>query len=642
MDYSARSRQTKRVDGTSSLLWAPTQRGLLFGMSARATIQANTESDGKIIRRLLALSWRYRRECIKVFTYQLILIALGLAGLGFTGLGIDYIRYQIQPGANPPHWPLHFVPPATWTPMNVLMAIAAVMLALAMLRALLTYASTVAIAVLMERYIVVEMRASVYDKLQRLSFRFYDANETGSIINRVTGDSRAVANFVNNVLIQGIIMVLLLVTYVSFMLMVHTKLALACLATVPLLWVFAALFSRAVQPGYARNRELVDRMILHVAETAQGIQTIKGFAREREQFQIFEASNEAVRVQQRDIFWRVSLFVPSTGMLTLINITVLLAYGGHLVITGELALGTGLVVFAALLQQFSAQVLNITQIANTIQQSLVGARRVFEVLDAPVEIVSPADATPLPHARGAIRFENVSFGYNGTDDPELQDITFEARPGECIAILGPTGSGKTTLLSLIPRFYDPQRGRVLVDDTDVRHIDLDDLRRNVGLVFQESFLFSNTVAANIAFGHPTATREEIERAAKIAAAHEFIITLPKGYDTLLGEGGKDLSGGQRQRLAIARALLLDPTILLLDDPTAAVDPETEKEILEAIENAMRGRTTFIVANRMSTLRRAHRILVLEDGRIVQAGTHDELMAREGAYRRTAELQFAIP
>ncbi len=610
-------------------------------MSARATIQANTESDWTVIRRLLALSWRYRRECIKVFVYQLILVVMGLGGLGLTGLGIDYVRFQVQPGVNPPHWPLRLVPPATWTPMNVLMAIAAVMLALAMLRALLTYASSVAVAVLMERYIVVEMRASVYEKLQRLSFRFYDANETGSIINRVTGDSRAVANFVNNVLIQGVIMVLLLVTYISFMLVVHARLALACLATVPLLWVIAAAFSRAVQPGYARNRQLVDRMILHVAETAEGIQTIKGFAREREQFQIFEASNEAVRVQQQNIFWRVSLFVPGTGMLTLINITVLLAYGGHLVITGELALGTGMVVFAALLQQFSAQVLNITQIANTIQQSLVGARRVFEVLDAPVEIVNPRDATPLPRARGAIRFENVSFGYNGTENPELQDITFDASPGECIAILGPTGSGKTTLLSLIPRFYDPQRGRVLIDGIDVRHIDLDDLRRNVGLVFQESFLFSNTVAANIAFGHPNATREEIERAATIAAAHEFIITLPKGYDTLLGEGGKDLSGGQRQRLAIARALLLDPAILLLDDPTAAVDPETEKEILEAIENAMRGRTTFIVANRMSTLRRAHRILVLEDGRIVQVGTHDELMSRAGAYRRTAELQFAI-
>src|ERR1039457_1285486 len=580
MNYSARSRQTKRVDGTSSLLWAPTQRGLLFGMSARATIQANTESDGKIIRRLLALSWRYRRECIKVFTYQLVLIALGLAGLGFTGLGIHYIRYKSQPGANPPHWPLHFVPPANWTPMNVLMAIAAVMLALAMLRALLTYASTVAIAVLMERYIVVEMRASVYDKLQRLSFRFYDANETGSIINRVTGDSRAVANFVNNVLIQGIIMVLSLVVFLSYMLTIHVKLTLACLAVIPLLWVIAAVFSRIVQPEYVRNRELVDRMILHVAETAQGIQTIKGFAREREQLAIFEASNEAVRAQQQTIFWRVSLFVPSIGMLTQVSLFVLLIYGGHLVIVGELPLGTGMVVFAGLLQQFAAQSANVAQVANTIQQSLTGARRVFEVLDAPIEIVNPPNATRLPPATGAVRFENVSFGYNAGDDPELRDITFEARPGESIAILGATGSGKTTLLSLITRFYDPQCGRVLVHGTDVRKLDLDDLRRNVGLVFQESFLFSNTVAANIAFGHPTATHDEIERAAKIAAAHEFIITLPKGYDTLLGEGGKDLSGGQRQRLAIARALLLDPTILLLDDPPAGGDPETGKEILE--------------------------------------------------------------
>jgi ATP-binding cassette subfamily B protein len=310
------------------------------------------------------------------------------------------------------------------------------------------------------------------------------------------------------------------------------------------------------------------------------------------------------------------------------------------VIAGELPLGTGMVVFAGLLQQFSGQISNVAQIANTIQQSLVGARRVFEVLDAPVEIVSQPHPKPLPHARGEIRFENVSFGYNGADDPELRDISFEARAGECLAILGATGSGKTTLLSLIPRFYDPLRGRVLIDGADVRELDLDDLRRNVGLVFQESFLFSNTVAANIAFGHPFATREEIEQAARIAAAHEFIITLPRQYDTLLGEGGKDLSGGQRQRLAIARALLLNPAILLLDDPTAAVDPETEKEILSAIENAMRGRTTFIVANRISTLRRANRIIVLEHGQIVQTGTHDELMHVNGPYRRTAEVQFA--
>ena len=609
-------------------------------MSSPTAIQANTESNWTLIRRLLALSWLYWTGCIKVFIYQLALLAMGVTGLGLTGLGIDYIRYQIQSTAQPPHWPFGLVPPAAWSPLMVLAAIAGVMLVLALLRAALNYMYSVAVAVLVERYIVVELRSRVYEKLQRLSFRFYDANETGSIINRVTGDSRAVANFVNNVLIQSMIMVLSLAVYLSYMLAIHAKLTVACLATVPLLWVIAASFSRVVQPAYIRNRELVDRMILHVAETTQGIQTIKGFAREREQFAIFQASNEAVLNQQQSIFWRVSTFVPSIGLLPQFNIFVLLAYGGHLVIVGELPLGTGMVVFAGLLQQFSGQISNIAQIANTIQQSLAGARRVFEVLDAPVEVLSPQNALHLPRAQGAVRFENVTFAYNSSDDSVLQDITVEVRLGECIGILGPTGAGKTTLLSLIPRFYDPVRGRVLIDNTDARQLDLDDLRRNIGLVFQESFLFSNTVAANIAFGHPRASREEIERAAKIAAAHEFIMELPEGYDTLLGESGNNLSGGQRQRLAIARALLLDPAILLLDDPTAAVDPGTEWEIIQAVENAMRGRTTLIIANRVSTLRRADRILVLENGRIVQVGTHDELIRAAGAYRRTAELQFA--
>lgn len=263
----------------------------------------------------------------------------------------------------------------------------------------------------------------------------------------------------------------------------------------------------------------------------------------------------------------------------------------------------------------------------------------FEVLDAPVEILSPPSAIRVPRARGEVRFENVSFGY-GTDEPILEDVSFEVRPGECLAILGATGAGKSTVLSLISRFYDPTIGRVWLDGHDLRQLDLDDLRRNIGLVFQESFLFSNTIAANIAFGHPEASQEQIERAAKIAAAHDFILAMPRGYDTLLGESGKDLSGGQRQRLAIARAVLLDPAILILDDPTASVDPQTEAEILRAIESAMHGRTTFIVAHRISTLRRASRIITLQEGRIVEAGTHDELMRGNGPYRRAAELQWA--
>ncbi len=596
------------------------------------------QTNLSLIRRLLALSWRYRARCLGVFALQLTVLGLALAGLGLTGLGIDVIRHQIDPTAPAPRWPLGIAPPADWPAMKTIGVMAVVMLALAGARTALTYWYNVASAVLVERHVMVDLRSRVYDKLQRLSFRFFDANATGSIINRVTGDSRAVGNFVSNVLMQSVTIALSLGVYLVWMLSIHPKLALACLATTPVMCGATILFSRVVQPQYLRNRELVDDMILHIAESFLGIQTVKGFARERETFEQFQKRNRAVNDQQQSIFRRVSVFVPGIGMLSQLNMVVLLIYGGHLFMKGELPLGAGLVVIAGLLQQTSAQIFNTAQIANTIQQSLTGARRVFEVLDAPVEIVSPPRAVRIPRAKGHVRFEGVSFGYR-PDEPVLEDITLEARAGECIAILGATGAGKSTLLSLIPRFYDPTKGRVTLDGTDLRQLDLDDLRRNIGLVFQESFLFSNTIAANIAFGHPDASREQIERAARLAAAHEFILEMPDGYDTLLGEGGKDLSGGQRQRLAIARAVLLDPAILILDDPTAAVDPHTEAEILRAIESAMRGRTTFIVTHRISTLRRADRILVLQEGRIVEAGTHDELIRGNGPYRRAAELQL---
>jgi ATP-binding cassette subfamily B protein len=297
-----------------------------------------------------------------------------------------------------------------------------------------------------------------------------------------------------------------------------------------------------------------------------------------------------------------------------------------------------LVVFAGLLEQFSGQVNNVATIVNSVQQSLIGARRVFEILDAPVEVQSPPDALRRPRLRGDVVFDNVSFAYDGAETV-VRDVNLRVAAGQCVAILGATGAGKSVLMSLVPRFFDPTAGRVVIDGIDVRRLDLDDLRRNIGLVFQESFLFSNTVAANIAFGHPDATREQIERAARIAAAHDFIVQLPQGYDTVLGESGDSLSGGQRQRLAIARAVLLEPAILLLDDPTAAIDSETEHEIFEALDRAIAGRTTFIVAHRLSTLRRADFIIVLEHGRIVQRGTHDELMREKGPYLHVAELQL---
>jgi len=599
-----------------------------------------------LVRRLWGLAWRYRLRCLQVLGLQLVLLSLGLAGLSLTGVGIDYIRYVLgkeHPSLETPEIAIpaiQFGPtlPAAWTPTQVLLLIAGLILAMAAVRAYLNYAYSVAINGLVQLRLVVDLRAEIYDKLQRLSFRFFDANTTGSIITRVTGDVQSVRMFVDQVLIQSLIMVISLTVYIIYMVSLHPGLTLACLATTPVLALMSMRFSRQIQPAYAHNRTLVERMVQTLAESIQGIQVTKGFGREAEDRARFDASNDAVFAQQRSIFWRVSLFSPAVGLLTRVNMVVLLGYGGWLVLEGKLPLGAGLIVFAGLLEQFSGQVNQVATVVNSVQQSLIGARRVFEILDAPVEVRSRPDAIRRPRLTGVVAFERVSFAYDGID-PVLRDITLEVKPGQCVAILGATGAGKSVLMSLIPRFWDPTAGRVLLDGVDARDLELDDLRRNIGLVFQESFLFSNTVAANIAFGHPHATREQIEKAARIAAAHEFIMALPKGYDTILGESGNTLSGGQRQRLAIARAVLLEPPILLLDDPTAAIDSETEHEIFEALDRAIAGRTTFIVAHRLSTLRRADFIIVMEDGRIVQRGRHEELMREPGPYLRVANLQL---
>ncbi|MFN5531286.1 MAG: ABC transporter ATP-binding protein, partial [Planctomycetaceae bacterium] len=535
---------------------------------------------------------------------------------------------------HPPLYPFGLRPPAHWTPLAEISAIATGILLAAAVRGGLNYLYAVASGRLVHEQIVVDLRARVYDRLQRLSFRFFDDNTTGSIMNRVTSDVQAVRSFIDGVMIQVVLLLLSLVCYLAYMLRIDAGVTFACLATTPLLWTLTTLFSRSVRPLYDRTRELADRVVLTLAETIQGVQVVKGFGREPEEVAKFGTTVDAVEQHQQAIFWRVSLFTPTIGFLTQFNMVVLLAYGGWLVTQDRLPLGTGLVVFAGLLTQFANQVASLTNITNSVQQSLSAARRVFEVLDAPVEIASPAQPLANTRLAGAVEFDAVSFHYQ-PDAAVLQQLSFQVQPGQRVALLGQTGAGKTTLLSLIPRFYDPTAGRVLIDGHDLREFDVAALRRQVGIVFQETFLFSNTIAANIAFGRPDVTREDIERAARVACAHEFIEQLPQGYDTPLGEWGFNLSGGQRQRLAIARAVLLDPRILLLDDPAAAIDPETEQEILEALDRAMEGRTTFIVAHRLSTLRRADWVLVLDRGQLVQAGSPADLLQQPGYYREAA-------
>lgn len=598
---------------------------------------------------MLALAWQFREACLRVLILNLLLVALNLSGLGLAGLGIDVLRQAFQPDGPAPGWPLGWKPPSSWGPLTLVVFVSAVVLIVAIFQATVKFVAAVAGATLSQE-ILIQLRTNVYDKLQRLSFHYFDSNESSAIINRMTGDVQAVRGFVDGVLLKILTVALSLAVYFAYMFSVHSLLACACLVTSPLLWVGAVLFSRTVRPLYKRSSELNDKLILRLSENVQGIQVVKGFAREDDEIARFTESNRELKDQKYNIFWRLSVYQPTMGFLTQVNQLVLIGYGGALVIQGQLPLGAGLFVFANLIHEFANQVGQIINIANSIQASLTGAERIFDVLDAEVEIDSPADAVRLPRARGHVTFENVCFAYASrsthgamhADEPVLQDISFVVEPGEIIGLVGETGVGKTTLLNLVARFYDVTSGRVLIDGIDVRKLDLQDLRRNLGLVFQESFLFSNTVAANIAFGEPGAELQRVEEAARLASAHEFVADLPEGYDSLIGEHGCNLSGGQRQRLSIARALLLDPPILLLDDATAAVDSETEHEIQQAISSAQYGRTTILVSNRISALKRTDRIYVLHAGRIVESGSHEELMQLDAEYAKLARIQFVEP
>ena len=562
---------------------------------------------------------------------------MGLGGLGLIGLAIDFLRHQLDPAVAPPLWPFGLEPPAAWSALQTIGGISLAVALIALVRGLLESSFQIALSRLVHQKITYHIRSEVFEKLQHLSFRFFDNNASGAIINRVSGDVQTLRLFIEGVLMQSIVLLLTLGVYLVYMLNIHVGLTLACLSVMPLIGVATAVFSRIVRPAYRRVRLLMDDLVLVFSETIAGIRTVKVFDLEPHRIGRFRDANERMRRQQFLIFEKVSLFRPLVEWLTQSALFVLLGYGGYLVIRGQIPIGAGLVVFARLLQQAANQVSSIADVADSIQQSLIGARRIFEILDAPAEVASKPTARPVKRASGAVVFDRVGFEYRENNEI-LMDVSFEARPGEMIALAGATGSGKSTLLSLIPRFYDPTQGTVRLDGHDLRDLRLDDLRRQIGIVFQNNFLFSNTIAWNIAYGHRDASAEQIEKAARTACAHDFIMEFPDGYETILGESGMNLSGGQRQRLAIARAVLLEPPILLLDDPTASVDPETEYEILEAINRVVEGRTTFIVAHRLSTLARADRIVVLKAGRISQVGTHLDLMRDPGLYRKAIDVQ----
>ena len=481
------------------------------------------------------------------------------------------------------------------------------------------------------------MRAAVYDRLQRVGFTFHDRHASGALINRSLSDLGAVRGFIQVGLHSSIDLSFSMLGY--FGILVYTSPLLAATVALPIpLWIWAIRrFAILARPIYERQMAASDEMVNVLTENAAGVHVVRAFATEDLEEARFgktcgtllDRILDAVRLRQRMIPLIHGIFVAT-------HVT-LFALGAIFVQQGTLQLGD-LVVFGTAMGVILGKLHQINAIADAYQQAVVSSGRLFEILDSPDTTPEVEKAPPLGPGGGAVHFHHVSFGY-APGQPVLKDVHFTAPAGSVVAVVGPTGSGKTTLAALVGRFYDPQEGWIKIDRQDVRKRSLKSVRDSVGYVFQETYLFSDTVARNIAYSDLDAPRKQIEEAARLAQADEFIQQLPGTYDTYIGEYGATLSGGQRQRLAIARALLHNPRLLVLDDSLSAVDPETEARIRRGLERVMAHRTVFVITSRISTARRADQILVLEDGRITQRGTHDELMKQPGYYREMAASQF---
>jgi ABC-type multidrug transport system fused ATPase/permease subunit len=481
------------------------------------------------------------------------------------------------------------------------------------------------------------IREAVYDKLQRVGFSFHDAMSTGQLINRALSDLQNVRQFVQTAVLTSLEIVLAVAFNILLILDRNKWLALISLIPLPL-WTFYILrFSKVVQPAARAVMEAEDKSVSVITENIAGVHVIKAFATEAQEINKYDGVCEDFFGK---VLKRIRLFAnfnPVIRGIAMGSYLTLFLAGGLLKIYGKIPPGD-LLILGGAMGAILSRLQQVATINEQYQNAIVSARRLHEVLSASATVPEKMDAKPLPPGPGKLVFEHVSFGYDAAK-PVLHDVSFEVPGGSIVAIVGPTGAGKTTLVSLLSRFYDPQKGRILVDDVDLRDTTLASLRTQIGVVFQETYLFSDTVSANISYGRPGISRGDIEAAARLSQAHDFIEAMPKQYDAILSERGSSLSGGQKQRLAIARAILTNPRILVLDDATAAVDPHTEDLIRKAMRFVMHGRTTFVIAHRISTVKRADIVLVIERGRITQIGTHDKLMRENGHYREIAAVQL---
>ena len=483
-----------------------------------------------------------------------------------------------------------------------------------------------------------DLRNAIFAKVQRLSFSYYDRNQTGQLMIRATDDVEKLRMFIAQGLVLTAQAFLLLGAALIILFLTNWRLTLWVLPTLPVALVLFMIFGAVSQPLFGEVQRRLSALNTILQENLAGLKVVKAFTREPYEEARFDRAATDLMAQQLRVSRTFSFLFPVVFLIAQIGQALILYFGGKQIIGGTLNLGE--------YQKFSLYLIyvffplgQLGFIISLMAQAGASAGRIFEILDSQSEIVDKPGAISLPPIAGQVEFKHVTFRYFGSGDPVLSDVSFSAAPGQTVALLGATGSGKTTIINLIPRFYDASAGAILIDGHDLRDVTIDSLRSQIGIVLQETNLFSGTIRDNIAFGRPDATLEQVQAAAQAAAAHEFIMAFPQGYDTPVGERGTTLSGGQRQRVAIARALLLDPHILILDDSTSSVDMQTEQQIQGALDGLMRGRTSFVIAQRISTVLNADQILVLDKGQIAARGTHAELMENSPVYAEIYSSQL---
>ena len=485
--------------------------------------------------------------------------------------------------------------------------------------------------------VIIDIRAAVFKKLQRLSVSFYDKNKTGTIMSYVTNDVNALQSAMVENTIEMITEGFILIGSVVAMIYLDWRLTLFTVCTFPVVLWFMEFFGKKIRKTGGRIQECTADITSVLQESVASARVIKSFVREDYEVDRFDVENKAnFRANMKNAQLMATL-TPVVELVAAIGVTMIIWYGGNNVINGTITAGS-LVAFLTYAVNISNPIKRLTRVIGNIQKALAAAQRVFMIIDMPEEIAESRDAKQLPEVSGKVEFQNVSFAYDDKGNV-ITDLSFSVKPGEVIAIVGPSGAGKSTIANLLPRFYDVNKGDIKIDGHSVREVTLDSLREQVGIVPQETMLFNGSVYNNILYGRLDATKKEIEAAAKAANAHDFIMQLTDGYETKLGDRGVNLSGGQRQRIAIARAILKNPRILILDEATSALDTESERVVQEALDRLMVGRTSFVIAHRLSTVKNADKILVLEKGNLVESGTHDELLALDGLYAHLYKIQY---